>query len=244
MENEHAVDRHIRGQLHTRPDALIAALAGRQHGVVARRQLVALGLGPDAIDQRLQRGLLHRLHRGVYAVGHPRVTREGRWMAAVLTAGPGAVLSHRSAAALWGIRPTASARIEIAVPKQLRPRPNLLPHCAVLPPDERTTRNGIPVTTAARTLFDLATVLKPNELERALNEAEIRRLPGPQALLDRYPGHRGSATLRTLLLDARRSTRSPLETEFLEFVEDPASRSPRRTPSSRDTRRRRWRERD
>ncbi len=140
-------------------------------------------------------------------------------MAAVLAAGPRAVLSHRSAAALWGIRHTASARIEITVPKQLRPRPNLLPHCAVLPADEVTVHDGIPVTTPARTLFDLAAVLRPNELDRALNEAEIRRLPGPQPLLDLYSGHRGTATLRTLLLNARRSLRSPLEAEFLEFLD-------------------------
>ena len=86
------------------------------------------------------------------------------------------------------------------------------------PGDERTTRDGIPVTTAPRTLLDLAAVLKPDELDRALNEAETQRLPGPQPLLDRYQGHRGTATLRTLLLNARRSLRSPLEAEFLDFV--------------------------
>ena len=219
MATEYALDRHIGGQLHTRgPDAAIAALARRQHGVVARRQLTALGLGPDGIDGRLRRGRLHVLHRGVYAVGHRVLTQRGHWMAAVLAAGPGAVLSHRSAAALWAIRPTNRARIEVTTPKQLRPRKNLHPHCAVLPHDERTARDGIPVTTAPRTLLDLAAVLKPNELERALNEAETQRLPGPRPLLDRYQGHRGTATLRTLLLTARRSLRSPLEAEFIEFV--------------------------
>jgi very-short-patch-repair endonuclease len=220
MANEYVLEHRIGAELHTRgPDAAIAALAERQHGVVARWQLFALGLSRREIGTRLQCGRLHLLHRGVYAVGHRALTQRGRWMAAVLAAGPGAVLSHRSAAALWGIRPTASARIEIIVPKQLRPRPGLLPHCAVLPPDERTTRDGIPVTTAARTLLDLAGVLKPNELDRALNEAEILRLPGPQALIARYPGHRGTANLRTLLLNARRSLRSPLEAEFLEFLD-------------------------
>jgi very-short-patch-repair endonuclease len=140
-------------------------------------------------------------------------------MAAVLAAGPGAVLSHRSAAALWGIRPTSAARIEITAPRDLRARPGLLPHCAVLPRDERTAHEGIPVTTPARTLLDLATVVKPNELDRALDEAEVRRLEGPGAMLARYPARRGTKALRTHLLNARRSLRSPLEAEFLEFID-------------------------
>jgi hypothetical protein len=86
-----------------RPDAAIAALAKRQHGVVARWQLVALGLSRRVVEHRVERGRLHVLYRGVYAVGHRAITREARWIAAVLTA-PGSVLSHRSAGALWGIR--------------------------------------------------------------------------------------------------------------------------------------------
>ena len=136
-------------------------------------------------------------------------------MAAVLACGPQAVLSHRSAAALWGVRPTAGARVEVTAPRRLRPRPNLLPHFAVLPSDQRTTQTGIPVTTPARTLLDLAAVLKSNELDRALNEAEIQRLSGPNHLI---AGQRGTTALRALLLDARRSSRSPLEAEFLAFV--------------------------
>jgi very-short-patch-repair endonuclease len=199
-------------------DAIIAALAERQHGVLARRQLIALGLSRSEIGGRLERGQLHLIHRGVYAVGHRLVTREGRWMAAVLSAGPGAALSHRSAAALWRIRQTASARIEVTVPTQIRRRKDLLPHRAVLPEDEVTIKDGIPVTTPARTLLDLATVLNPNDLDRALDEAETLRLDGPQALLERYPRARGTATLRTRLLNARRSLRSPLEAEFLAFI--------------------------
>jgi very-short-patch-repair endonuclease len=140
-------------------------------------------------------------------------------MAAVLAAGPGAVLSHRSAAALWGIRPTAATRVDVTVPRRLRLQPGLLPHSAVLPPDERTTRAGIPVTTPERTLLDLAAVLDRQALDRTLNEAEIQRLQSPTALLARYPRRRGTATLRALLLDARRSTRSPLEAEFQAFID-------------------------
>jgi hypothetical protein len=98
------VDRHIGGKRRVgEPDKAILSLARRQHGVVARRQLLGLGVGPDAIDFRLRRGRLISLHRAVYAAGHDALTREGRWMAAVLSGGPGAVLSHRPAAALWGV---------------------------------------------------------------------------------------------------------------------------------------------
>ena len=88
----------------------LSELAARQHGVVSVRQLAQLGLGKDAVGRRARDGRLHLVRRGVYAVGHTRLTREGRWMVAVLGSGPGAVLSHRSAAALWGIRPTAASR--------------------------------------------------------------------------------------------------------------------------------------
>jgi hypothetical protein len=106
MEREHVIYHHMGGKSRTRtPDGVIAELAGRQHGVVCRRQLLAAGVTGRAIERRIEGGRLHRLHPGVYAVGHRVVSREGRWMAAVLAAGPGAGLSHRSAAALWGIRP-------------------------------------------------------------------------------------------------------------------------------------------
>src|SRR3954468_19684563 len=98
----------------TPQDARIAALAARQHGVVSRAQLRELGVGEEATRQRLARGRLHRVHRGVYSVGHEVLSGEARWLSAVLTCGPGAVLSHRSAAALWGIRP--SALIDVTVP--------------------------------------------------------------------------------------------------------------------------------
>ncbi len=219
MEHEYAIEHRIGAKSRTRgADELVADLAGRQHGVVSRRQLLALGLGRRAIQRRVEGGRLHRVHPGVYAVGHPVLSQYGRWMAAVLAAGPGALLSHRSAAALWGIRPTARARVEVTTPKRLHSRPGLHPHCTVLPPDEMTTDQGIPVTTAPRTLVDLAAIIPPNELDRALNEAEIRRLEGPQELLKRYERKRGTATLRTLLLNARRSHRSPTEAEFLDFI--------------------------
>ncbi|MDP9134149.1 MAG: DUF559 domain-containing protein [Actinomycetota bacterium] len=201
---------------------MIAALAQRQHGVVARRQLVALGLGSRAIDHRVQCGRLHPIHRGVYAVGHRVLSRHGRWMAAVLSAGPDAVLSHQSAAALWGLRTTARTRIDVTTPNTLRARRGLHPHCAVLPQDEHTVHEGIPVTTPARTLLDLAGVLDRQGLDRVLNEAEVLRLPGPAPLLERYPRKRGTKNLRSLLPTSRRSTptRSELEDAFLAFLDD------------------------
>jgi len=134
-------------------------------------------------------------------------------MAAVLAAD--GVLSHRSAAALWGMRPS-SGRIEITTRWARRPRPGLLLHRAVLPPDEITTHDGIPVTTPERTQFDLAAVLPPYQLQRALSEAEVQRLPGAHSLLDRYPSKRGRAHLKR----PPAHTKSDLEARFLAFLND------------------------
>lgn len=225
MPAESAFTRHIDGKLQTHgPDAAIAELAGRQHGVVARRQLISLGLGEDAIDARLCLGRLHRLHRGVYAVGHQVVPREGRWMAAVLACGDGAVLSHRSAAALWGIA-TFSGKIEVTTPRDTRSRDAIRRHCAFLPPDEVAVVDGIPVTSVNRTLFDYAGVSSLDRLEAAIREAEYRRLwdhLSLPALLARYPGHRGNAGMRLCLERLNKTvgfTRSDLEELFLPFLD-------------------------
>jgi very-short-patch-repair endonuclease len=201
----------------------VAELAARQHGVVSRGQLIALGIG--GIDERLARGLLHAIHRGVYAVGHRRLTPEGRWMAAVLAAGPGAVLSHRAAAALWGIRPSTRSATDVIAPRRCR-RPGIDAHHIVLPPDEVTVEHGIPVTTPARTLFDLAAVVTAQQLRHALNEAEIRRLASPtplDALIARHPRRKGTQALRSALDQQRQTgetfTRSNFETAFLDFAE-------------------------
>jgi very-short-patch-repair endonuclease len=222
MEDECAVDPVIGGELRTRPfDELIAVLAERQHGVVARRQIVALGMGSRAIDHRVRCGRLHFVHRGVYAVGHRVLSQRGRWMAGVLACGTAAVLSHRSAAALWGIRPTSRAFIDVTTPRRLHARPGLHPHRAVLPADEVTVHDGIPTTTPARTLLDLAAVIPRQALERALDEVEVLRLPGPHTLLDRYPRRRGAATLGALVLTSRNPTptRTELEAKFLTFLD-------------------------
>jgi hypothetical protein len=215
-------ERHAAGSL----DARIAALAGRQHGVVARTQLLALGAGRRAVEHRIARGRLHPVHRGVYAVGHRVLSRDGRWMAALLSVGADAVLSHRSAAVLWGLRSAAPQRVEVTVCRALRTRSDVRVHRGLLASDETTALRGMGITTAARTLLDLACVVARAELERALNEAEVLRLADPLplgALLDRHGRRPGTATLRAILARGELGatvTRSELEDRFLAFVEE------------------------
>jgi hypothetical protein len=203
---------------------VIAELAARQHGVVSRAQLRELGLGRGAIRHRLAAGRLHRIHQGVYAVGHRRLTREGHWMAAVLAAGLRAVLSHRSAAALWRIRDTARANVEVITARERR-RPGIDSRRTALPADEVTVERGIPITTPARTLLDLAEVLPPHQLERAVHETEFRRLTSPhslEALLTRHRGRRGTQALKAIVDQGqigRTITRSDLELAFLAFLD-------------------------
>jgi Transcriptional regulator, AbiEi antitoxin len=158
-------------------DRLIAALAERQHGVVARRQLLERGVGRRAIDNRVVSDRLHVVHRGVYAVGHPLLSAHGRRMAAVLACGPTAVLSHRAAGAHHHL--LKSEWLEVTVPFG-RPEPlGVLAHESPVPPDEMTKVDCIPVTAVPRTLLDLAAVLAWDQLERAVNEAALRRLAMP-----------------------------------------------------------------
>lgn len=211
---------HGKGRFHP-TDRLISELAERQHGVVGRRQLIELGVGRGAIEGRLARGQLHRVHQGAYAVGHRIVSREGRWMAAVLSSGPGAVLSHRSAGQLWKMLPLSEFWPELTRPTAFRSRSGIRGHHSPLPSDEVAAIAGIPVTSVSRTLLDLASVLTRLQLERALNEAEVLRLTDRLSLsdlLERYPRRRGSAVLRALLRDGttgRGVTRSKLERRFL-----------------------------
>ena len=140
-------------------------------------------------------------------------------MAAVLAAGPGATLSHRAAGAHWGI--LSSRYLDVTVRGQNRPIRGVRLHRSQLPADEVTVFRGINVTTVPRTLLDLATVLPPSQLERAINEAEVRRRTDPLSLpdlLERYPRRPGIPVLRALLEDGVKLTRSELEARFLEFV--------------------------
>jgi very-short-patch-repair endonuclease len=197
------------------------SLAERQHGVVTRAQLLELGLHPQAIKHRVVKGRLHPLSRGVYAVGRPQVTRHGRWMAAVLSCGPPAVLSHGSAARLWEIGEEWAGRIEVTVTSGAkRRRPGVMVHRrAALVAEHVTRRDGIPVTAPICTLVDLAPRLGRRQLEKAIREADARGLVDPDTLraaLGRMRGRGGVAILRETL-DRRTFvlTDSELERRFL-----------------------------
>ena len=140
------------------PDLIIARIAARQHGVISFAQLIFAGLKPDAITRRVKAGRLHRLYRGVYAVGHTDLSREGRWMAAVLACGERAVLSHKSAAHLWSMSPTSPSLIHVTVPGRggRKNRRGIVVHrTTTLGPRDTTSRHNIPVTTPTRTRRDL-----------------------------------------------------------------------------------------
>jgi very-short-patch-repair endonuclease len=182
-------------------DRRLAALAASQHGLLTRAQLSALGLDDRGIGRRVRARRLHRIHRGVYAEGHPRLTRKGRFLAAVLAYGDRAVLSHRSAAVLWGLLPERGPRIDVTVPSSngRTRRGAIVVHRCRLGPDELASRWRIPVTTPARTAIDLADHLGPRALERVLDEAHYLGLD--LAELRPIPGRRGAGRLARLLGD-------------------------------------------
>lgn len=201
-----------------RPDLALAAIAADHHGVVDLVDLAGVGLSERAAQARAETGRLHRIHRGVYAVGHARLTPDGRRLAAVRAYGRAAVASHRTAAALWGLR--RSGELEVTVPTGRRPRDGIRPHKSrVLGPGHVDVVRNIPVTSLARTLVDLAEVLPADRLERILDhggrhEAFDRRVL--VAVLDALPGRRGGPALRALLgATSPGATRSELEEAFL-----------------------------
>jgi hypothetical protein len=185
-------------------DVRLAAIASRQHGIVTREQLAAVGMDKSAVTRRLRSGRLHRLHPSVYAVGHRSLSWRGRWLAAVLAAGDGAVLSHTSAAALWGfLRPIQGpVHVTIAAAARRKSRPGLRIHRSrTLTPSRITRRHGIAVTTPARTIEDVRGTVEPHLFRRALRQAELA-------------GH------RVPHLGAVKRTRSDLELLFLSLCDD------------------------
>ncbi len=185
--------------------------------------MVEHGVGRGAIEERIARGLLNPVYRGVYAVGHRLLDRAGRWMAAVMACGTDAVLCRRSAARLWGIGAEYTGLPEVARPTACR-RPGITVVRAVLRADEIEVENRIPVTSAARTQFDLAAVLSRREMERVMNEAVVRELTSRLSLphlLKRYPRRRGNAMLRELLADKEPGgiTRNDFEERFVAFLD-------------------------
>lgn len=156
------------------PDALVARWAAKRHGVVTTGALLAAGLTEAGIRRRVSSGRLHRLHRGVYAVGHPAVPFEGRCLAAVLALGEGAVLSHRSAAELWGFMPRAKGPIHVSVPGHggRRQRQGLIVHRSrTLAPELTAFKAAVRITTPQRTLADLRPALSPELHDRATRKA-------------------------------------------------------------------------
>jgi very-short-patch-repair endonuclease len=198
------------GEKSANPDAVVARLAAQQHGVVSTRQLQALGLGRNAVGGRLRSGRLHRVHRGVYAVGHRGISQEGRCMAAVLACGSGmiavhattvldqwaAVVSHRSAASLWGLLPDGEGSVDVSIlgPGGRRKRAGIRLHRSLsLSPASATLHRAVPVTTPARTISDLRRsardrrcAVSAGDLRRAIRQAEVLGLPiGSEAVGDR-----------------------------------------------------------
>jgi hypothetical protein len=182
----------------------MAAIASRQHGVVTVEQLRELGLDEPAVRRRVAAGRLHRLHRGIYAVGHRSLSWRGRWLAAVLAAGDGAVLSHASAAALWQfLRPISGpTHVTVAAAVRRKPRQGVRIHRSrTLTPRDITRRHGIAVTTPARTIEDIRGEVEPYLFRRALRQAE---------LADHRVPHLGRV----------KRTRSDLELLFLGLCDD------------------------
>jgi predicted transcriptional regulator of viral defense system len=205
-------------------DAALAALAIEHHAVFELRQLCELGLSPRAVQKRAAAGRLHRIYHGVYALVPPELlTREERWLAAVYACGPGAVLSHRSAAALHELRASERARIDVTVPgRSGRTHPGIDIHRSrTLSPADTTRVSNIPCTTVARTQLDIAEVVNRRGVERLFDQAEIvevfdlRKL---QNQLDRNHGRRGARVVRSVLAEhyaGRTPTWSELEEAFL-----------------------------
>ncbi|HEX6205033.1 MAG TPA: type IV toxin-antitoxin system AbiEi family antitoxin domain-containing protein [Solirubrobacterales bacterium] len=206
-------------------DRPLSELARRQHGVVSRGQLLGRGLSKEEIDWRIRTGRLHPLHAGVYAVGHRLISRQGRLMAAVLTSGREAVLSHHSAAMVWGLRAYTERAIHVTAPHKSTSSKRIRRHHSLLPADERTIEEGIPVTTVPRTILDLAATEGADTVENLLRESEFRQLADRLSLpdlLERYPGKRGTRKVQVALdrlkEDPAGTKRSPLEERFAPFL--------------------------
>jgi len=217
---------------HPGRDWMIATLATMQYGVVSRQQLLAAGIGPGAIETRLKQHRLHPLHRGVYAVGHAALVPLAREMAAVLACGPGALLSHWSAAWLLGLIEVVRELIDVTVPTSNRKRPGLRVHVSrSLTPDDTRRHRGIPVTAPERTLLDLAEQATERELERILDQAITENLTTRATLVaavERWQGHRGTKNLRALLARDHEPalTRSEAEERLLALIRDAALPDP------------------
>jgi len=205
------------------PDVLVGRVAAEQHGRVSLEQLQECGLTRRAIGVRVRRGQLHRVHRAVYAVGHEAPTLYGDFMAAVLAGGEGALLSHYSAAVLWGIWPWQPRDPEVIVAgAKGRTQGGLRAHRArVLDARDVTRHHGIPVTTAARTCLDIAAGLSTDVLRRPVRQAQAEHRTNVRQIADvlaRANGHRGAKKLADLIATGPAPTRSELEDLVLDLL--------------------------
>ena len=204
-------------------------LAAAQHGTVARQQLLAIGLTRDMVQDRITAGRFHRIHRGIYAVGHRKLTLKGYWMAAVLACGPDALLSHRFALAVWEVQAAESGMIDVTVPHGCgKPGPNRVRvHTARgLLEADATVVDGIPVTSLARSVLDHASVATAQRTRAMLEKIErMGRLIGRELedVLERNPRHCGAKRLRTAIAELTGPapwTQSELEDRFLALIRD------------------------
>lgn len=198
---EVVLDTAMRGEI--RPHWELAELAERQHGIVSRPQLARLGYSGAAIDRAAEGGRLHPLHRGVYAVGHTDLSQEARCLAAVMSCGAGALLSHRSAAWLWGLRGPSPRRVEVTTPTRGKAKSDVwLHHSTILEEPDRAAVDGVPVTAVPRTLLDLAACYRSRQLSGAIERAErldLLDLGEIDRQLSRSGTHRGKTALRRAL---------------------------------------------
>lgn len=207
---------------------LVAELAARQHGVVARWQLYEVGLRRSAIQRRMEGGRLHPVRRGVYAVGHTRLTERGRWMAAVLAFGPDALLSHRSCAALRSLLPDARAVIDVTVPGRTRKGlPGVRLHLPrTLHPEDVDVHDGIPCTSIARMLLEVAESAPARQLEKVFEATERERVLDMRRVAEamaRARGRRGLKPLCSLteqFVEPPPTIRSKLERRFLKLCDE------------------------
>jgi hypothetical protein len=212
----------------------LANLAERQHGIVSIRQLTGpLGYSRSAVYRAVEAGRLHRLYPGVFAVGHTNLSLYAQCLAAVLACGPNALLSHVSAAWLWGLARTSPLPASVSAPLHRRRRPGIRLHEArSLAAEDRALRDGIPVTSLPRTLLDLAATVKFEWLEKMIERSEdldLFDLRAVEELLARTVGHQGHGRLRKAiaLYQPFSFTRSGLEKRFLELCLEAGLPQPR-----------------
>ncbi|MEJ7817729.1 MAG: DUF559 domain-containing protein [Thermoleophilaceae bacterium] len=214
---------------------MIARRAAGQDGVVSRAQLRADGLSARVIDRRVESGTLRIVHRGVYAVGYRTLARQALWHAARMAIGPDAALSHLDAGALWRMVRGVAGPVAVTLPggSGRGERRGIELHRAALPPGDVIVRDGLRVTSPARTLLDLAAILAPRALERALDEAHYLNRVSARVLaetLDRNRGRRGATALRRVLADhelGSTRTETALEERFLMLVRTAGLPEPR-----------------